>query len=114
VPGFKAFIPPPPFDLPAPAKAAIARYWEDPLAGGHLVPSPADEPVPCHRFFLGADVEIRGLDRDGAAELARVLQDGPVRYGEFATTATFPQLQLLKRLIRAGVITVEHVAGRAA
>jgi flavin-dependent dehydrogenase len=117
VPGFKAFIPPPPFDLPTIAKDAIARYWEDPIASGRLVPSPTDEPVPCHRFSFGdgpADVEIRGLDRDGAAGLVRSLRAGPIRYRELVDLLTIPQLQLLKRLVRAGMVTVVESAGRAA
>jgi len=117
VPGFKAFIPPPPFDLPSELKSAIARYWEDPVANGHLVRSPTEEPLPCHRFSLSDQpgTEVRGLDRDGTAELIALLSQGPVSYAELAAALTFPQSQLLKRLLRAGmVVTAEsssHTAG---
>jgi flavin-dependent dehydrogenase len=113
VPGFKAFIPPPPFDLPAPVKAAIATYWEDPVANGHIAPSPTAEPVPCRRFSTPAQ-EVRGLDRDGAAELAELLTRGPVRYQDLVDTLTLPQLQLFKRLYRAGVVTVAASSAKAA
>jgi flavin-dependent dehydrogenase len=109
VPGFKAFVPPAPFDLPAPAKAAIAEYWKDPVANGDATPSPTAEPLPCHRFRLGAGpdaLEIRGLDRDGAPALAAALRE-PVRYGTLRDELTLPQLQLLKRLLRAGMVGVE-------
>ena len=111
VPGFKAFVPPPPFDLPAEAKAAIARYWEDPVANGAAVVSPTEHPVPCHRFTLG-DVEIRGLDRDGTAELAEALSD-PIAYADLLAELTVPQEQLLKRLLRAGMVTVAEAAAAA-
>jgi len=116
LPGFKAFIPPAPFDLPAPAKAAIAEYWKDPIANGDATPSPTTEPVPCQRFCLGAGpdaVEIRGLDRDGAAELAAALRE-PVAYGTLRDRLGLPQVQLLKRLLRAGIVTVADEALRAA
>jgi flavin-dependent dehydrogenase len=110
VPGFKAFVPPPPFDLPPAAKAAIAHYWRDPVANGAAVPSARTEP--CHRF-AGRGTEVRGLDRDGAADLYALLADGRHRYGELAATLSVPQLQLLKRLLRAGVVVAgaaEHAA----
>ncbi|GAB1515174.1 NAD(P)/FAD-dependent oxidoreductase [Actinophytocola sp. KF-1] len=113
VPGFKAFIPPPPFDLPRPVKEAIARYWEDPIANGHLAPSPTAEPVACRRFSTAAQ-EVRGLDRDGAAELADLLARGPVRYQDLVDRLTLPQLQLFKRLYRAGVVTVAEQGRKAA
>ena len=112
VPGFKAFVPPAPFEIPAPAKAAIAEYWKDPVANGDATPSPTAEPVPCHRFRLGSGpdaTEIRGLDRDGAAGLAAALRE-PVRYGTLRDELTLPQVQLLKRLLRAGMVTVADAA----
>jgi flavin-dependent dehydrogenase len=106
VPGFKAFIPPAPFELPEPVKAAIAEYWKDPVANGHVVPSPTEEPLPCHRFTLDDGTEVRGLDRDGTEELVRLLEAGPTAYGKLADALSLPQLQTLKRLIRAGMVTV--------
>jgi flavin-dependent dehydrogenase len=113
VPGFKAFIPPPPFDLPPPLKAAIATYWEDPVANGDLAPSPGAEPIACQRFSTGTQ-EIRGLDRDGAAELAELFTGGPVRYQDLLDRLTLPQLQLFKRLYLAGVVTVTQTGEKAA
>lgn len=109
VPGFKAFVPPPPFEVPEQVKSAIAEYWKDPVANGDLAPSPTAEPVPCHRFSLG-DAEIRGLDRDGAGELADALAAGPVRHDSL----TVPQLIVVKRLLRAGMVTVTELAIPAA
>ncbi len=117
VPGFKAFVPPPPFELPEPVKAAIAEYWKDPVANGHVAPSPTAEPLPCHRFTLGAGpdaTEVRGLDRDGAADLVTALGGGPVSYRTLRDTLSLPQLQLLKRLLRAGMVTVAETLWRAA
>jgi flavin-dependent dehydrogenase len=108
VPGFKAFIPPPPFELPAELKAAIARYWQDPGANGGALPSPAAEPVPCHRFFFHDqtdEVEVRGLDRDGTAELWQMLTTEPLTMQQYEERLSIPQLQLLKRLLRAGMVT---------
>ncbi|MCP3804861.1 tryptophan 7-halogenase [Allokutzneria sp. A3M-2-11 16] len=109
VPGFKAFVPPPPFELPTELKQAIARYWEDPMGDGGALPGPLDAPVPCHRFFLAErpDVsEVRGLDRDGAAELWHLLSAGPVTVGQLDEKLTVPQRQLLKRLVRAQIVRV--------
>jgi flavin-dependent dehydrogenase len=116
VPGFKAAVPPPPFDLPPEAKAAIAEYWRDPVTNGHLVPSPTQEPLPCHRISLGDDAgsEIRVLDRDGTAELLARLSAGPARHAELTAGLTVPQAQLLKRLMRAGMVTTVKQVGRAA
>lgn len=115
VPGFKAFIPPPPFELPPDLKAAIAEYWRDPVANGAMAPSPTESPLPCHRFSLGdAESEIRGLDRDGTAELVALLSNGPVSYAELVAGLAFPQSQLLKRLLRAGMVTIAEPATRAA
>jgi hypothetical protein len=104
VPGFKAFIPPAPYEVPDPVKAAIAHYWKDPVANGDAVPSPNGTPQPCHRFTL-ADAEVTGLDRDGAGEVAEILAGGAIRFDELVTNLNFPQLQLVKRLLRAGIVT---------
>jgi hypothetical protein len=106
VPGFKAFVPPPPFEMPEQLKAAIAEYWKDPIANGSVAPSPTDEPTPCHRFTLPDGSEVLGLDRDGAEELVRVLEEGPEQYGKLEGKLSVPQLQTLKRLIRAGMVSV--------
>lgn len=116
VPGFKAFIPPPPYEMPPELKAAIAHYWEDPVANGDAVPSPNGQPQPCHRFSLvdDADVVVTGLDRDGAAEVADLLSRGPIRFDDLVTRLSFPQLQLLKRLLRAGIVVNAEAAAPAA
>lgn len=109
VPGFKAFVPPAPFELPTELKKAIARYWENPLRAGAALPGPLDSPLPCHRFSFAdqpAGPQIRGLDRDGAAELWELLCAGPVTVGQLDGKLTFPQRQLLKRLVRAEMVTV--------
>jgi flavin-dependent dehydrogenase len=111
VPGFKAFIPPPPFGLPDELKQAITRYWQDLPANGDRLPDPVREPIPCHRFFLAGrpDVpEIRGLDRDGAAELWQLLRSGPVPMRELDERLTIPQRQLLKRMLRARMLLVSE------
>ena len=81
-----------------------------------MVPSPTEEPLPCHRISLGDDVEteIRGLDRDGTAELLARLSPGPVTYAELTSGLSVPQAQLLKRLLRAGMVTAAEQVGRAA
>jgi flavin-dependent dehydrogenase len=115
VPGFKAFIPPPPYEMPEEVKAAIARYWEDPVANGDAVPSPNGAPQPCFRFALdGGDVEVTSLTRDGAGEVAELLSRGPVRFDELVTDLAFPQLQLVKRLLRAGIVVTAQATAAAA
>lgn len=107
VPGFKAFIPPEPFDLPAEVKAGITRYWQDPVRNGDATFSPLAEPVPCHRFHFSDQPtapEVRGLDRDGAAQLHQLLTEGRLTMGEASDRLEFGQLQLLKRLLRAGMV----------
>jgi flavin-dependent dehydrogenase len=111
VPGFKAFIPPPPFDVPEPVKAAIADYWVDPVATGDALPGPHDRPVPCLRIERTAPdgttttESIHGIDfRDGVEELWALLAAGPVRWGDLAARLSGPQLLLLKRLRRAGLV----------
>src|SRR5215207_392996 len=111
VPGFKAFIPPPPFDLPEPVKAAIADYWVDPVATGDALPGPHDRPVPGVRIErTGPDgvttsESIQGIDvRDGVDELWATLSAGPIRWGDLAARLSGPQLMLVKRLRRAGLL----------
>jgi len=106
VPGFKAFVPPPPFEMPAELKAGIAKYWRDPVANADAAPSPTADPQPCHRFTSADGTEVRGLDRDGTEELAQLLATGPEKYGKLAGSLSLPQLQTLKRLIRAGLVAV--------
>lgn len=112
VPGFKAFIPPPPFTFPDELKEAIARYWEDPMKYGSLAPTPTAEPAPCHRFHVPDRPEVpevRGLDRDGAAELWQILSHGPVPARDLQARLSVTQGQLLARLLRAGMVTVRGV-----
>jgi 2-polyprenyl-6-methoxyphenol hydroxylase-like FAD-dependent oxidoreductase len=113
VPGFKAFIPPAPYEIPDELKQAIAHYWKDPVANGDAVPSPNGAPQPCHRFTLG-DAEVSGLDRDGAAEVAALLAQGPIRFDQLVTNLNFPQLQLVKRLLVAGIVSDIEAAESAA
>lgn len=112
VPGFKAFVPPPPFDLPGEIKAAIAAYWVNPVKSGTMVPSPHAAPVPCHRFFFPdrpTTVEVRALDdRDGGQELWDRLAQGPVPYDALQSTLSKPQLRLVRRMLRAGMITTSQ------
>ncbi len=111
VPGFKAFVPPPPYEIPAEAKAAIARYWEDPVKNGDSVP-PTALPVPCHRFELegrGPEEQVCALDRDGAAELWSLLRAGRTTFAGLERALSEPQRQVFKRLQRAGMIRVGRV-----
>ncbi|WFB09343.1 tryptophan 7-halogenase [Streptomyces sp. LX-29] len=108
VPGFKAFIPPEPLEFPEEAKSAIATYWKDPVANGHLVSSPLAEPIACHRFFFTADperVQIRSVEgRDGGAELWELLGEGPKPWRELTALLTDAQQRLARRLLRAGML----------
>jgi hypothetical protein len=113
VPGFKAIIPPPPFDLPAAAKAAIATYWSDPVAVGAQLPGPLDAPVPCLRIErtdpggLAVAESLRGIgERDGMDRLWALLSAGPVRWGDLRGTLPGPHHQLVKRLRRARMVLV--------
>lgn len=116
IPGFKAVEPPPPHRLPAEARKTLATYWRDPLAQGRTVPAPLDGPVPCWRFRFrdrpdGA--RVRALDRDGGPALWEVLRSGPVRYRELRERLTDPQLNLLKRLLRAGMVAPDSASDSA-
>ncbi|WP_348775309.1 NAD(P)/FAD-dependent oxidoreductase [Solwaraspora sp. WMMD937] len=108
VPGFKGHLPPPPFDdeLDESTKAGIATYWADPVANRDVIDSPVARPVPAHRigFADGAgDVEIRGLAREGTAELLGYLEAG-VTIRKLEGQLTAAQQQLLKRLVRAELV----------
>ena len=103
VPGFKAAIPPAPYEIPPELTTAITHYWRDPIANGHTLTTPNGAPQPSHRFALGG-AEVAGLDRDGAGDLAKILSNGPIRFDDLVTRLSFPQLVLLKRLLRAGII----------
>lgn len=111
VPGFKASIPPPPFELPAQLRDAIARYWLAPMENGATIPSPLAQPRPCHRFYFGDDPDgasVRSMDyRDRGLELWALLEQGRMNYGELTRAITGPQARVLKRLLRAGLATVQ-------
>jgi hypothetical protein len=111
-PGFKAVLPPPPFTIPPAYQAAITKYWEDPVANGEGVPNPVGAPAPCHRFSLRdvPDLEVRGLDRQGAAELLELLTGEELTYGELIAKLTFAQQQILKRLVRSGLVISRSAA----
>ncbi|HEV8556661.1 MAG TPA: NAD(P)/FAD-dependent oxidoreductase [Actinophytocola sp.] len=105
VPGFKAFMPPAPYQVPPEVKAAFAQYWKDPLSDGGALPAPLDAPLACHRFQVEGRPAVRGLDRDGAEGVWAALRAGPVTLGSFGGPLGFPQRQLVKRLLRAGLVT---------
>ncbi|WFB10934.1 tryptophan 7-halogenase [Streptomyces sp. LX-29] len=109
IPGFKGMELPQPYELPDEAKAAMAKYWEDPIANSHMAPAPLSEPVPCQRFHFtdGPDrMGVRALERDGGTGLWELLNEGSVRYGELCERLSPPQIQLVKRLVRAEMIHV--------
>jgi flavin-dependent dehydrogenase len=111
VPGFKAFVPAPPFSLDADAKANNAHYWKDPIAHGDVVPALSAKPAGAHRFYRldQPDApEVRGLDQEGAAELSEILQSGSATMNQLEEKLTLPQNQLLKRLVRAGIVTTRQ------
>lgn len=114
VPGFKAFIPPAPFDLPPDIRAAIARYWIDPVRNGEGVPPLLDAPAPCHRFYFDDEpggAEVRSIDyRDDGLALWDMLGTERKSYGELVSVLSVPQTLLLKRLMRAGMVTVQRSA----
>lgn len=113
VPGFKAFMPAAPYTVPPEVKAAFTRYWQDPLEFGSALPSPLDAPLACHRFFAAQRPDlpaVRGLDRDGAEGVWEALQAGTVTLGSFQGPLGFPQQQLVKRLVHAGLVVPALVA----
>lgn len=117
VPGFKAFIPPPPFDLPPEAKQAISEYWRNVVAYGGAAPDPHGRPIPCLRFYLeGAPAEehVTGIDeRDGSARLWKLLEDGPIPYARLVDGVGEATLSVLRQLLRAGIVTVDAKAAAA-
>ncbi|MFI6094747.1 NAD(P)/FAD-dependent oxidoreductase [Lentzea sp. NPDC051213] len=104
VPGFKGFLPAPPFDgdVDDETRDAMARYWSDPVANGDSLPSPVAHPVPAYRFALG-DTEIRGLDREGTSELLALLSS-EVSMGVLRHKLSGIQHHLFERLVRAGMV----------
>ncbi len=110
VPGFKAFIPPPPFEFPPELKAVFARYWTNPLAYGPRTPSPHAAPIPCHRFHLPGDPDapqVRSLDdREDGPGLWAMLSAGPIPYRKLREQLDSAQSRLLRRLLRAGLVRV--------
>ena len=117
-PGFKAFMPAPPFDAEVDdeTRAAIARYWSDPIKNGDVVVSPVAAPAPALRFGFADQpdaAEVRGLAREGAAELLDILRFRSASLRQLETKLTTTQLQLLKRLMRAGMVTVDDPAADA-
>ncbi len=110
VPGFKAFVPPPAFELPAKVKAGIAEYWQDPVANSASAPAPHASPLPCRRLFVeGAErrQEVRSInERDGGSVLWEALRSGPVTYGDLVARVPAATGLLLKQLVRAGVVIV--------
>lgn len=111
VPGFKAFIPPPPFEIPQHAKAAIAEYWKDPVKNGDLVPGPHDAPLHAQRFQRVDQPDgpyVRSIEeRDGGTELYALLKAGPVKVGELRRKISGAQDRLLRRLSIAKLLTIE-------
>ena len=115
VPGFKAFIPPPPFDLPDEAKQAVAEYWRSVIGHGAAAPNPHGRPIPCLRFHLAgapAAEHVTGIDeRDGSARLWKLLEDGPIAYGKLVEGVPEATLGVLRQLLRAGIVEVDGAAG---
>jgi flavin-dependent dehydrogenase len=111
IPGFKAFIPPPPFDLPEPVKQGIARYWVDPVKSAASAPSPHQEPLRCFRFQLRGQPDgtfVRSVEeRDGGLGLYALLARGPQTFGALKREMTEPQRRFLKKLLVAGLVTAE-------
>ncbi|MDX8048552.1 NAD(P)/FAD-dependent oxidoreductase [Lentzea sp. BCCO 10_0798] len=104
VPGFKGFLPAPPFDedVDDETRAAMARYWADPVANGDALASPVARPVPAYRFAFGG-TEIRGLAREGSAELLSLLSSG-VTAEQLNDKLSGIQHHLFQRLVRAGMV----------
>ncbi|WP_084467552.1 NAD(P)/FAD-dependent oxidoreductase [Actinokineospora inagensis] len=109
VPGFKGFLPVPPFDseIDERTRAAVAKYWSDPIAHHDAIPSPVAEPTTAYRFSFTDDdtrTRIRGLDREGTARLLALLATKPTTR-QLAGQLSPIQQHLLRRLIRAGLVT---------
>jgi hypothetical protein len=113
VPGFKGFVPAPPFDndIDDKVRTGIATYWSDPVANGDAVTSAVAEPVPAYRFSFAdgrVDTEIRGLAREGTAELLAILESGAT-IGQLEDKLTAAQHHFLKRLMRADMVAMVGV-----
>jgi flavin-dependent dehydrogenase len=111
VPGLKTFVPPPPFPVPAELRAGIAKYWTDPIANSSAAPFPQAHPVPCRRAYLrdepdGPDLKL--LEREGGPALWAQLQRGPTDYATLRSTLSQPQMMVLKRLLRANLVTLDR------
>ncbi|MFD4402300.1 NAD(P)/FAD-dependent oxidoreductase [Nocardia sp. NPDC058499] len=106
IPGFKAMSVP--FEVPPQVRHGITEYWRDPVANTSGAPAPLTEAVACHRIYSVDDpgVQVRCLDRDGGAELWRLLSNGPVDWPTLGPVLTALQGRALKRLIRAGLVVV--------
>jgi len=109
VPGFKGFLPAPPFDseIDEATRAAIAKYWSDPIANGDAIPSPVARPVAAYRFSFAdghADTRIRGLAHEGTAQLLEILATAPTMR-QLEDRLTPIQQYFLRRLVRAGMVT---------
>ncbi len=118
IPGFKAFRPPPPFDLSDEVNQAIAQYWRDPVAHGEAVPAPHDAPLPCDRFvFRGREdqAEVRSIAmRDNGRAVYEILQKGAISYGKICAQLSVIQIGLLTKLIHAGMVLVRRVPAQQA
>jgi hypothetical protein len=109
VPGFKAVVPPPPFELAPSAREAVATYWDDPQRNGDAVAAPHTNAVICQRFAFTDDADgpqVRSLEpRDGGPALWRLLEQGPTSYGELRDKLSVRQRLLLRRLLGAGLVS---------
>lgn len=108
VPGFKGFLPAAPFDseVDASTRAAIAEYWANPIANGDVISSPVGEPLTAYRFSFAdgrADTRVRGLEREGTAELLDILSTG-LTMRQMEDKLTPIQQHFLRRLLRAGMV----------
>ncbi|MGF7234848.1 MAG: NAD(P)/FAD-dependent oxidoreductase [Frankia sp.] len=113
VPGFKSFVPPPPFTIPAAAMDLIARYWRNPVVAGPSTPAPLDQALPCLRF-VGAHGSVRSLpDRDAGDVLWARLKNGPIAYRDLCSGLDTPSILLLDQMRFAGVVEVQGPATTA-
>lgn len=106
IPGFKGTSAP--FDVSQEVRDGLADYWRDPIANADAAAAPLAETVSCHRIYSADDptIEVRCLEREGGQELWDSLKNGPVRWSAIGHTLTALQGRSLKRLIRAGLVTV--------
>jgi flavin-dependent dehydrogenase len=109
VPGFKGFLPAPPFDedIDPEVKAAVATYWSDPIANKDAVTAAVTEPAPAYRFTFEdgrSDAAVRALAREGVTELLDALRSGATAE-QLQERLTLTQNHLLKRLMKSGMVT---------